>query len=249
MSTTVAADAKSHNDGIWAPIGAPPAELRCDVTLVCGQVRFQLEDTEDPRCALRSACIPPCLGRKWLSAVISHTISDPRLQTHVRVQTFRWRVTGEKEWTGVIADTMVSLRQAQPSCHRHFKTGIFNPAPPHVPTPLILGSSTPSTLKPPYPMISHTPYPRPANPKALNTPAPRPGPTGRPRTMFTSAPTTRGGLPVGRHPRVPSSNRSETTFTCTCLSLPCTSRGARRTPSASSSRRDTRDCGCCARTP
>lgn len=32
-------DAVANDDkGAWGPIGAPPAELRCDVTLVCGQV-------------------------------------------------------------------------------------------------------------------------------------------------------------------------------------------------------------------
>ena len=50
---------------IWRSLAQSPAELRCGVTLVCGQ-------------------------------------------------SFRWRATGEAEWTGVIADQMVTVREDGP---------------------------------------------------------------------------------------------------------------------------------------
>ena len=58
-------DTPEGAQGIWRSLAQSPAELRCGVTLVCGQ-------------------------------------------------SFRWRATGEAEWTGVIADQMVTVREDGP---------------------------------------------------------------------------------------------------------------------------------------
>jgi hypothetical protein len=104
MSTSAMPDAVVNGDeGAWGPIGAPPAELRCDVTLVCGQVGVNTQRMQKSK-AHKSQ---QDNADAHFLAHHQRLICSQRCATR---QNFRWRVTGEREWTGVIADTMVTLR-------------------------------------------------------------------------------------------------------------------------------------------